>query len=198
VGISDLEAKGSAKGNDGFFEKALVSALESNINPMGPSPRDCHPGCRSPAAPLRRLKACSNLTRILGPSVSGPQVVSCLPSSGETQPPPPRGPRFSSLATVYLYRIAEVSVVVPRTTIPSAGSSSIASPPVVFLRFGSSSVSINGISNTFAFDKIAGSQTASRLPTIRATPPNETNHMASGIEKYDNVLSQILILPPPR
>jgi hypothetical protein len=30
VGISDLEGKGSAKGNDGFFEKGLMGALESN------------------------------------------------------------------------------------------------------------------------------------------------------------------------
>jgi len=30
VGISDLESKGSAKGNDGFFEKGLMTALESN------------------------------------------------------------------------------------------------------------------------------------------------------------------------
>ena len=30
VGTSDLERKGSAKGNDGFFEKGLMTALESN------------------------------------------------------------------------------------------------------------------------------------------------------------------------
>jgi hypothetical protein len=30
VGISDLEGKGSAKGNAGFFEKGLMTALESN------------------------------------------------------------------------------------------------------------------------------------------------------------------------
>jgi len=35
VGISGLEGKGSAKGNDGFFEKGLMSALESNHRAMG-------------------------------------------------------------------------------------------------------------------------------------------------------------------
>lgn len=30
VGINDLERKGSAKGNAGFFEKGLMTALESN------------------------------------------------------------------------------------------------------------------------------------------------------------------------
>jgi hypothetical protein len=30
VGVSDLERKGSAKGNAGFFEKGLMTALESN------------------------------------------------------------------------------------------------------------------------------------------------------------------------
>lgn len=30
MGISDLEGKGSAKGNAGFFEKGLMTALESN------------------------------------------------------------------------------------------------------------------------------------------------------------------------
>ena len=30
MGISDLEGKGSAKGNDGFFDKGLMTALESN------------------------------------------------------------------------------------------------------------------------------------------------------------------------
>ena len=35
VGISDLERKGSANGNDGFFDKALMSALESNHRARG-------------------------------------------------------------------------------------------------------------------------------------------------------------------
>jgi len=35
VGISDLEGKGSAKGNDGFFEKGLMSALESSHRARG-------------------------------------------------------------------------------------------------------------------------------------------------------------------
>jgi hypothetical protein len=35
VGISDLESKGSANGNDGFFEKGLMSALESNHRARG-------------------------------------------------------------------------------------------------------------------------------------------------------------------
>ena len=35
VGIGDLEGKGSAKGNDGFFEKGLMSALESNHRARG-------------------------------------------------------------------------------------------------------------------------------------------------------------------
>lgn len=30
MGLSDLEGKGSANGNDGFFEKGLMNALESN------------------------------------------------------------------------------------------------------------------------------------------------------------------------
>jgi len=35
VGIGDLEPKGSAKGNAGFFEKGLMSALESNHRARG-------------------------------------------------------------------------------------------------------------------------------------------------------------------
>jgi len=35
VGISDLERKGSAKGSDGFFEKGLMTALESNHRARG-------------------------------------------------------------------------------------------------------------------------------------------------------------------
>ena len=35
MGTSDLEAKGSAKGNDGFFEKGLMSAPESNHRARG-------------------------------------------------------------------------------------------------------------------------------------------------------------------
>jgi len=35
VGISDLETKGSAKGNAGFFEKGLMGALESNHRARG-------------------------------------------------------------------------------------------------------------------------------------------------------------------
>jgi hypothetical protein len=35
VGISGLEGKGSAKGNDGFFEKGLMNALESNHRARG-------------------------------------------------------------------------------------------------------------------------------------------------------------------
>jgi hypothetical protein len=35
VGISGLEGKGSAKGNDGFFEKGLMAALESSHRARG-------------------------------------------------------------------------------------------------------------------------------------------------------------------
>jgi len=35
VGISDLEGKQSAKGNDGLFQKGLMSALESNHRARG-------------------------------------------------------------------------------------------------------------------------------------------------------------------
>jgi len=73
VGISDLEPKGSAKGNAGFFEKGLMSALESSHRARGIH-REVTYGLRQ--RPLKRVILCSyQRVNELGRDSCGPSTV---------------------------------------------------------------------------------------------------------------------------